>query len=114
MGKKQRLQTVTNFQDTERDVFKRMEFKDQSIALFDMLRYVRAEIASTKRAIMDLQTDLLAYRNQREEKEQGTTEKIENVLSKRFDFWKWFIDKVMPTIATIIIMALLYLAFQKP
>jgi hypothetical protein len=105
---------MLDFQDTERDLFKRMEFKDQAIALFDMLRYVRAEIASTKHAVLDMQNEMHNYRNQREDKELSTSDKIEAILNKRFDFWKWFMDKVMPAIATAVVLALLYLVFQKP
>lgn len=105
---------MIDFNDTERDVFKRMEHQDQSMALFDMLRYVRQEIASTKRIMLNFQADIQNYRSQREEKEHGTTEKIKAVLNERFDFWKWFMDKVMPTIATSGILALLYLIFNKP
>jgi hypothetical protein len=105
---------VPDFEDTERDVFKRLEIRDQSMALFDMLRYVRAEIAGTRRDLIEMRDDMKNYRRTREEKEQGTTEKIEAVLNKRFDLLKWFTDKVLPAIVTFILFALLYLAFNKP
>lgn len=105
---------MLDFHDTERDVFKRMESQEQIMALFDMTRYVRSEIASIKRLLIDLQTDITNYRNKREESEQGTTEKIERALGKRFDFWAYFRDKIIPPILTMIVIALLYLAFQNP
>lgn len=105
---------MLEFQDTERDVFKRMEFKDQSMALFDMLRYVRSEIAKTNRLLIDLQNDITTYRVHREQNEQGTTQKIENALNKRFDLGIYMRDKIIPPVLTMIVIALLYLAFQNP
>ena len=105
---------MLDFNDTERDLFKRMQANDQIMALFDMARHVRGEIAGARKDIIELRDDIKNYRHTREEKEQGTTEKIKAVLNERFDFWKWFMDKVMPTLATTIILALLYLIFNKP
>ena len=105
---------MIDFQDTERDVFKRMDTKDQIMALFDMTRYVRGEIAGMRRDLILFLENNKAYRAQREEKEQNTTAKIEAILSKRFDFGVWFRDKVLPAVITTVVIALLYLAFQKP
>lgn len=105
---------MIDFQDTERDIFKRMESRDQTLALFDMTRYVRSEIAKLNKTLLDIQADQTHYRAQREEHEQSTTQKIEAVLSKRFDFGVWFRDKVLPTIITIIVLAVLILAFDQP
>jgi hypothetical protein len=106
---------MMDMQDTERDLFKRMSNNDQIMALFDMTRYVRAEIASTKRAVLDLGEDLRTYRQIREksEKHQSTTQKIQAIMDKR-DVLKWFVDKVLPAIITTILIALLYLAFKTP
>lgn len=103
---------MIDFNDTERNIFKRMENHDQSMALFDMLRYVRAEIASMKRVVLEIQGDLLLHRSQGEE--QGTTEKIKAVLNERFDFLKYFMDRVLPNIITVIVLGILYLVFGKP
>jgi hypothetical protein len=112
----QGTQTVmmNDFPDTERNLFRRMETSDQVMALFDMTRYIRSEVAAIRKDIIELRDDLKSYRATREEKEQNTTAKIKAVLNERFDLWKWFVDKVLPTIATTIILALLYLAFSKP
>ena len=85
------------------------------MALFDMTRYVRAEIASTKRAVLDLGEDLHAYRKMREysESNQSTTQKIQTILDKR-DALKWFVDKVLPAVIIAIVMGILYLVFNKP
>jgi hypothetical protein len=100
--------------DTERNLFRRMETSDQVMALFDMTRYIRSEVAAIRKDIIELRDDLKSYRATREEREQNTTAKIKAVLNERFDFWKWFMDKVMPTLATTTIIALLYLIFNKP
>lgn len=105
---------MLDFQDAERDVFRRMEIKDQSMALFDMLRYVRSEIAGTKRLVIEMQEDIKTYRVHREQSEEGTTQKIENALNKRFDLGIYMRDKIIPPVLTMIVIALLYLAFQSP
>lgn len=105
---------MLDFQDTERDVFKRMQTSDQIMALFDMMRYVRSEIAGMRKDLIGFTDDVKDYRTKREQSEEGTTQKIERVLGKRFDFGAYLRDKVVPQILTLIIIALLYLAFQKP
>lgn len=104
-----------DFHDNERELFKLMPEHEQIMALFDMMRYVRSEIASTKRAVLDLGDDLHTYRKIREQSEsmQTTTQKIQAIMDKR-DVLKWFVDKVLPSIVTVIMVALLFLAFQKP
>jgi hypothetical protein len=105
---------VSDFNDTEREVFQHMNTKDQIISLFDMSRYVRGEIAGMRRDLINFLADNKTYRAQREEKEQDTTDKIEAVIGKRFDFAVYLRDKIAPPIVTMIVIALLYLAFQKP
>lgn len=101
------------FQDTERDLFKRLHSDDQAIALFDMLRAVRGDVANLTRRLVDFQADLTNYRAQREEHEQNTTQKIEAILGKRFDFWTYFRDKVLPSVITVIVVGILYLVFNR-
>lgn len=101
-------------EDQEAASFDDMQTKDQTRALFNMMRYVRAELANLRRDLIDFQGDLRAYRRQREQDEQNTTAKIKRVLGERFDFWVWFRDKVMPNFVWFILMALMYLAFQRP
>lgn len=105
---------MLDLNDTERDVFRHMDTKDQVMALFDMTRYVRGEIAGMRRDLINFTNDIREYRNKREAEEEGTTQKIERVLGKRFDFWLYFRDKIFPPVVTTIIIALLYLAFQQP
>ena len=63
---------------------------------------------------MDMQDDLKNYRHTREEKEQGTTQKIKAILNERFDIGVYIRDKIVPPVLTMIVIALLYLAFQSP
>lgn len=108
------MNTHTNtFQDTERKRFRDLTPGERTLVLFDSVRAIRGDIANLKRAVLDFQEDLTVYRHHREEKEQSTEEKIETILNKRFDFWTWFRDKVLPSIVTFIVMALLYLVFAK-
>ena len=104
--------------DVERDVFKRMENHDQSMALFDMMRFIRNELAAIRRELIDFQNNVFDYRHKREQTEgkqdQNTTDKIEAILNKRFDFFVYFRDKIFPPIATMIVIALLYLVFKSP
>jgi hypothetical protein len=103
-------------QDTERQIFSRMQSNEQIMALFDMLRYVRAEIASTKRAVLDMQDDLTTYRRMREQRETplNTEGKIQAALDSRFNFGIYLRDKVVPGILQLALIALLYLIFSKP
>jgi hypothetical protein len=105
---------MLDFNDTERNVFKRMEANDQIMALFDMTRYVRNEIAGMRKDVIGLTEDIRAYRFKREASEENTTAKIERVLGSKFDFGVWFRDKVLPSVITTIVIALLFLVFKSP
>ena len=105
---------MLDFNDTEREVFRRQQPSDQIMALFDMARYVRGEIAGMRKDLIHFTEDVLAYRNHREQSEEGTTEKIERILSSKFDFGVWFRDKVLPSVITTIVIALLFLVFKSP
>jgi hypothetical protein len=104
----------TDFQDTERNIFRHMQATDQIMALFDMARYVRSEIAGMRKDLINFTDDVKAYRNSREQSEEGTTQKIERILSTKFDFGVWFRDKVLPSVITTIVIALLFLVFRTP
>ena len=105
---------MLDFNDTERDVFRRMQTNDQVMALFDMTRYVRGEIAGMRKDLINFTMDIQNYRVKREANEEDTTAKIERVLGSKFDFGVWFRDKVLPSVITTIVIALLFLAFKSP
>lgn len=115
--------------EDQKKSFKDLSTGEQMEILYDMLAYVRGEIAGTKKVqiIMkdefeNFQREARAYRGQREKKEitheseiGNTTQKIIKVyaqeMAKRFDFWSWARDRILPTILTAIILGVLYLVF---
>lgn len=101
-----------DFPDIERDKFKRLQGDEQAIALFDMFRAIRGEIANLKRTVLNFQEDLTHYRTVREKVELNTEQKIDIALGKRFDFWTYFRDKILPSILTVIVLGILYLVFK--
>lgn len=100
------------FPDNERQRFKSLSLSQQVMELFDSLRANRGEIAKLMRVIIDYQEDQFHYRTIREQKEMSTEQKIETMLNKRFDFWTYFRDKVLPSVLTFITMGLLYVVFK--
>ena len=99
--------------DTERLVFSKLSNHDQSMALFDMLRVVRGDAAAIKRAVIEMQTDILQSRQSQRDQPQNTEQKIETALNNRFNFGKYLLDRVAPNVITVIVLGLLYLVFSK-
>jgi len=113
--------------DQEKQSFVKMPLADQLATIFDMLRYTRGEISSIRKNEIDFRIDLNDFkgelrevRRKREEREEKretdlltTTQKIKAVLEKRFDFWTYLRDKVLPQIITLVVIGLLYLVFGK-
>lgn len=101
--------------------FLRMTDQEKMAALYDMISFIRNDVAMVKKSFIELRNDFDTFqretrsvRQMREEKEQNeetTIDKIEKVLSKRFDAWVYFRDRILPTILTLIITALLYVTF---
>jgi hypothetical protein len=98
-----------------RQVFLAMSREDQLLSILGM-------IAFTNSQVVNLQRDLISYRADREMKEQKTSDKlydtgariaqgIKDELAKQFNFWLWFRDKVLPTVVTVAVLALLYFIF---
>ena len=109
---------IAKLDEREREkVFLDMPEPDRWRVMFSMLAYLRSEIPKMKKEQIEFRDelrDVRRMREAREEKTQTTNEKIASYFSKRFDFWVWARDKVMPQIVTFIFLALLYLAFGKP
>jgi len=115
-------------QDDQKRAFMEMSLPEQLGSIFDMLRYERNEIGTIRKNEIEFRIDLAAFREElrevrreREKREkkldidlQTTTEKIMTILGKRFDFWTYLRDKVVPQILTLVIVGLLYLVFSKP
>ena len=99
--------------DTERHHFQAMSEEDKLNALYDMIRYIRGKLASLEKELIGFQGDVLIYRQQREEREKTmtTTEKIGQELQSRFGLWYKIGANVLDKIITVIVLAILYLAF---
>lgn len=108
------LETVKADKDARR-VFLMMTREDQLLAILGMIAFTNSQVAN-------MQKDLLTYRNDREKKEQNRgdflmdtaakiAEGVRKELAGRFDFWIWFRDKILPTVVTIIVLAMLYFVF---
>jgi len=116
--------TLPDVED-QRKFFTGLPREEQLGILFDMLSYVRSEVAVIKKTEIGFGQDLDNFKNElrgfrrlREKKEEergqdllNTTEKIAAALAKRFDFWTWSRDRVLPQVITLIIVGLLYLVF---
>lgn len=98
----------------ETEDFAKLEQHEQSKILYEMLRYLRGQTAVIQKEQIDFRLELSKRANAREAVEANTKDKIEAILNKRFDFWVYFRDRVLPGIIQLIVIALLYLAFQQP
>src|SRR4030065_2191159 len=96
--------------------------EEKLAALFGRLAYIRSDLANVKKeqigfgqALNSFKRELRDVRITREkmeqERQQNTDQKIEAALSKRFDFWVYLRDRVLPSIITLILLAVLYLTF---
>lgn len=111
--------------DDQKKAFVGMQLSEQLGTLFDMLRYVRGEVSDIRKNEIGFREDLNDFRDElrevrkqreaREEKRDGdiqtTTEKIVAILGKRFDFWVYFRERVLPNVLIVIVLGLLYLVF---
>ena len=110
--------------------FLAMSREEQLLAILGMQSYIRSELVIVKKDqiefgqdLQSFKTELRQVRRAREVKEKArddgdevnTTQKIIKTfaeeMSKRFDLFVWFRDKVLPTVVTIITLALLYFVF---
>ncbi len=116
--------------DTAKKAFLAMSREEQLLAILGMQSYIRSELVIVKKDQIEFGQDLQAFKKElrevrraREVKEKArddgdevnTTQKIIKTfaeeMSKRFDLFVWFRDKVLPTVVTIITLALLYFVF---
>jgi hypothetical protein len=115
-------------------VFMAMPREEQLFAILGMQSFIRSELANVEKDVINVKSELSEikkesreYRVRREKKEKNTlgdfegdekhstTEKIVKAVAaefqKRFDFWVWFRDKVLPAVVTAIALGVLYLVF---
>jgi hypothetical protein len=120
--------------ENAKKVFLAMPREEQLLAIVGMQAWMRSELVNIKRDVLETKKDMeetkketLQYRVRRERQEKkllgslegddqvSTTQKIVREIakefSKRFDFWAWFRDKVLPAILTAIALGILYLVF---
>lgn len=107
---------VTQLDDATIDqavlIFKRLPQTEQTVALYEMLRYIRSEIAVIKKKQIEIETELHRAKMYTEER-LDTSERIRAILDKRFDAWSWFRDKVLPFIVIAILVAVFQLTWGK-
>jgi len=108
--------------EDQKIAFLKMPQEEQLAALFGMLAYVRSDLANIKKEQIGFGQDLDSFKRElrnvritrekmEQERQQNTDQKIEAALSKRFDFWVYLRDRVLPGIITLILLAVLYLTF---
>jgi len=106
---------IINLEEREREqAFLEMPEPDKWKVIFSMLAYLRKKIPTMEKEQIEFREELREVRRMREKREvksQTTQEKIEAILLKRFDFWIWFRDKVLPSLLSLGVIALLYLIF---
>lgn len=106
--------------DDQRNSFLELPEDERSKILYDMLSYVRSEVAGIKKSILDFQDEQRSVRREREQRERerddsllNTTQKIAKALAKQFDFWVYLRDKVIPTILAVGLLVLLNTMYGK-
>jgi len=108
--------------EDQKAAFLNMEQEEKLAALFGMLAYIRSDLANVKKEQIGFGQDLDSFKRElrnvriareklEQERQQNTDQKIEAALSKRFDFWVYLRDRVLPGIITLILLAVLYLTF---
>lgn len=103
--------------DQVEKIFKSLPLSDQVAAMYEMLRYVRAQGAILQKTLLDLSAEVQLIKNDvanakfYTEDRLDTTQKIKRVLDGRFDWSVWFRDKVLPAIVTAVVVSVLVLTF---
>ena len=108
--------------EDQKVAFLSMRQEEQLAALFGMLAYIRSDLANVKKEQIGFGQDLDSFKRElrdvritrekkEQERQQNTDQKIDAALSKRFDFWVYLRDRVLPGIITLILLAVLYLTF---
>lgn len=107
----------------QRRVFLQLPRLEQSSTLYDMLAYIRSELAILTAAIADLREDNKYLKRElqgvgrRSKKDEtlDTTAKFNAMMERRFVWWVWARDKViagtLSNVLTVITLAILYMTF---
>lgn len=118
------IDRILNKLDSEqRATYSAMSLENQLLVIFSLEMSNSNRLAIVEKRQADFTEDVQEYRLKREKREVGhseedvmnTTQKIIKAIAeaeaKRFDFWMWFRDRVLPQIITLITLAVLYLTF---
>ena len=110
-----------NLDEDAKESFLAMTKEDQLLVILSMEGSNSNRLAIVERWQIDFQRDQNKYRQQREKREgsdedvMSITQKMAKVfaqeIAKRFDFWAWARDRILPPIAIAFILGLLYLVF---
>jgi hypothetical protein len=124
---------IEQMDEDVKNAFLSMSPEEQLLAIWNMQQYLRGEIAVVKKRQLTSEIDVKKYRNYREKREKelfgeneddngmSITQKVMKLAAKevadafarRFDFWVWFRDRVLPVLVTGFIIGLLYLVYGK-
>lgn len=91
-----------------------MQRDEQLLIILGMESWLRSEMVQIKKDIIDIKRNSKqpsGSRYREEDETMTTSEKIMNVLTKRFDFWLSILRGALQQVLTIIFLAILYVAF---
>lgn len=112
---------MRNLDDDARASFLSMPREDQLLIILSMEGSNSNRIANVERWQIDFERESRVYRKQREKREGSeedfltNTQKMAKIVAqefaKRFDFWTWARDRILPPILIAICLGILYLVF---
>jgi len=112
---------VSSLDYDAKQYFLAMSREDQLLVVLSMEGSNSNRLAKVEKWQIDFEINNNVYKQQRESREKSEddvmsiTQKMAKVVAqefaKRFDFWSWFRDRILPTVITIIVLAILYMTF---
>jgi len=117
---------LTVMDNGAKEAFISMPRENQLLVLLSIEMSNSNRLAKVEKKQIEVEIDVKQYRRQRESREDNsngdimnTTQKILKAISeadaKKFNYGIWFRDRVLPSVITVITLALLALAFgYKP
>lgn len=107
----------------QKAAYSAMSLENQLLVIFSLEMSNSSRLAVVEKRQAEFERDVKLYREKREKWENrddeddvmNTTQKIIKAIAdaeaRRFDFWLWFRDRVLPQIITLVTLAVLYLTF---
>lgn len=113
---------LENLEEGAKASFLGMPGEDQLLVVLSMEGSNSNRLAIVEKWQIEFEREARRYRAQRENKENGREDEIMSItqkmakvvaqeFAKRFDFWSWFRDRILPPIFIAFILGLLYLVF---